>query len=506
MQFRERSEERKDDIKRSDIPSAISQEILESVVVSGADLRSVSKSTGKNTTKEHLQIWEENTNTARSTITEISTVSTSVSSSNDTRTSRNTNDTGITTGKLETPFDFNKENEPSSVRGKPSACVFVASLCSTKSDDVLGAAVSNHFSKYGQVTNIKVLRDVRNRPYAFVQYRTDEDCHRAIANGHNSLLHGRKLRCEAAKVNRTLFIDLSTPRSQSEVRKVIKGLGETEQMLAADKHGVPLQFETFSQFWFIKFVYRDDAIRAFASLSCERYYHIEWAQNIEEKAFGKRDRPGKTPVPLMGFDKYSVFVSHLGNDVAAADLRERFSRHGSITNVQFISRQSKLNGSSFAFITYEEEVGAARAVEIENHSMLKDKNIHVQYKEIHHKHNNSHNKNPLGVQLAPPPINMLKRVKPFHTQGGPKNFNMYKEPKGDSVTRGVENSHYYYVYNNEAPRFFPSTGPNHVLNKNQNLNPDLDTDTSSSSTSSRTSESIRNNTDPALYSYYYYPY
>ena len=67
------------------------------------------------------------------------------------------------------------QSSEDSERGRPSACVFVASLCSTTADDDLCVSVTNLFEKWGKITRVKVLRDTRNRPYAFVQYTNDKD-------------------------------------------------------------------------------------------------------------------------------------------------------------------------------------------------------------------------------------------------------------------------------------------------------------------------------------------
>ncbi|KAG7666009.1 uncharacterized protein J8A68_000439 [[Candida] subhashii] len=300
-------------------------------------------------------------------------------------------------------------SETSFVRGRPSACVFVASLCSTKSDDELCLSVTNHFKKWGKLSTVKVLRDTCNRPYAFVQYTNDVDSKNAIEKGHNSILDGRNIRCEAAKVNRTLFISSKSFLTEGVVKERLIKYGQIENLLPSSFKGEIFEVRNPSRGyrnWFCKFVYRDDAIRAFANLTEENLYRVEWAQNIERDtkasiALVKNDDSIEMKVK---FDKFSIFVGQLNSEITEDDLRHRFEKHGEIAEINLIKKPS----TTFAFIKFEEETSAASSVERENHSMFCGKTMHVQYREIHVPSSRSPSFN--GVALAPPPINLNKRV------------------------------------------------------------------------------------------------
>lgn len=58
--------------------------------------------------------------------------------------------------------------------------------------------------------------DSKNRPYAFVQYQTEKEAKEAIKNAQGALLNNRPIRCEPARVNRTLFL---TPKSNINALK-----------------------------------------------------------------------------------------------------------------------------------------------------------------------------------------------------------------------------------------------------------------------------------------------
>lgn len=275
-------------------------------------------------------------------------------------------------------------------KGKPAACVFVASLLSTKTDVELCKTVTDHFEKFGKILNVKVLRDYSGRPYAFVQYASEIDSKVAIRESHNYMLDGRVIRCEAAKVNRTIFISSFDSLDQKSVIGTASAFGETELVVASDEHGriKNTAGDEKCRYWFVKFSYRDDAIRAFASLTEDLLVHVEWAKNVEDQC------------PNGRFDKYTVFVGLLNRNATHADLERHFSRHGAIKSVSVIH---KIHGS-YGFVTFEDEVSAASAVAKDNHTMFMDKNINVQYRELSN-YPKMILSSEMPIVLAPPPVN-----------------------------------------------------------------------------------------------------
>ena len=51
-------------------------------------------------------------------------------------------------------------------KGPPQACLFVASLSPTTSEETL----HEYFSQFGEVLKVKLMKDRSSRPYAFVQF------------------------------------------------------------------------------------------------------------------------------------------------------------------------------------------------------------------------------------------------------------------------------------------------------------------------------------------------
>jgi len=60
--------------------------------------------------------------------------------------------------------------------------------------------------QWGTLLNVKVLKDWANRPFSFVQYATAQEATYALSQCQKSILDGRMIRVERARVNRTLYI------------------------------------------------------------------------------------------------------------------------------------------------------------------------------------------------------------------------------------------------------------------------------------------------------------
>lgn len=311
-------------------------------------------------------------------------------------------------------------------RGRPSSCVFVASLAASLSDDDLCLSVTENFRQFGSLTMVKVLRDPANRPYAFVQYTNDADAKKALKEAQGTTLNGRTIRCEPARVNRTLFISYKdrSPNSHglvsaAAVNLLLEKFGELEQLVAcrdpySHKKNKLYSNSSRSNAWFIQFAYRDDAIRAFANLKTDFNWVVEWAQNIEapshmnmlsdkknltipEEAEAQdsdacepitnhhhhHHQPDQGNVTVPGLhdviiDQKSIFVGQLDPMATEEKLLKRFSRHGSITDINLITKPNNV----FAFIKFTTEEAAAAALEMENHAIFLSKTMHVQYREI----------------------------------------------------------------------------------------------------------------------------
>lgn len=362
-----------------------------------------------------------------------------------------------------------KRNDPIT-KGRPSSCIFVASLAAILTDDQLCHSVTEKFQCFGKLNGVKVLRDPQNRPYAFVQYTNDHDAQRALNLSQGSTLNDRVIRCEQARVNRTLFVSCSSPISCREIELFCEQFGELEQLIPSftsdPNQSNPKKRNILPNFmfiepesykiscWFIQFAFRDDAIRAFANIKAELSWTVHWVQNVKvprkynllssfqkslyENFDNKHDTyqesNGNCMDNKISIDRKSIFVGQLHKDTTTELLTKHFEIYGKIFNLKLIHKPTNI----FAFIEYDDESSAAIALEKENHSTFLGKTIHVQYKEVNnsfpytkreirtnqHESSNgkfNNNNNPIQhhsgnkyfvspqVNLAPPPINIARR-------------------------------------------------------------------------------------------------
>ncbi|KAJ3163074.1 hypothetical protein HDU86_002243 [Geranomyces michiganensis] len=260
-------------------------------------------------------------------------------------------------------------------KGHPQACLFVASLSSARSDIDLNLAVTLHFQQWGTLLNVKVLKDWMNRPYAFVQFKDTRDARRALFEAHNTILHGRYIRVEQARVNRTLFVAKFTKtigemRDPSEIKlhllRILESYGPIEDLTVLQNY----QTGRSKGCGFVKFCYREDAIKAFMGLRTHFKWVAEWAANLDR---------GNVDV-----DHTSIFIGQLNpSEITAEMLEERFGQYGQIISLQLVNRYPEGPGTrpAFAFIKYNDEEDAGEAVRNENSKVWLGQAIRVQYRE-----------------------------------------------------------------------------------------------------------------------------
>jgi RNA recognition motif-containing protein len=258
-------------------------------------------------------------------------------------------------------------------KGPPQACLFVASLSPSTTED----SIRTLFSQHGEVIRVKLLKDRSSRPYSFVQFKRTEDALNALQSVNNAMLDGRRLRVEKAKVNRTLFIakmDRAMPSSQ--LREMMELYGPVENVTIIKNH----QTNRSKGCGFVKFVYREDAMEAFANLKNNPFkWVIEWATSTNDPA----------ATDASGIDRTNIFVGGLNPSLVTKDLLEqRFSSYGRLEGVTLVNRElDNAEGersvspprSAFAFIRYADAESATTAIEAENGAEWLERRIRVQY-------------------------------------------------------------------------------------------------------------------------------
>ncbi|CAG8536391.1 10257_t:CDS:2 [Paraglomus occultum] len=250
-------------------------------------------------------------------------------------------------------------------RALPAGCLFVASLDATKSKEHLQQIVGKHFSQWGQLLCVKVLRDWANRPYSFVQYENVNDADVALKEAHGSWIENRRIRVEKARVNRTLFITRLHPnRVEEEIRSIFEPFGPLEEI------NVPKNFVTGRKKGggFVKFCYRDDAINAFNTLRQTSNYFLEWVENLEKPLSEEEEE-----------DIHSIYIGNLNEKLVTKKiLYEKFEQYGKIEDLHLVNRGKKHNIPAYAFIKYRDVLSAEEAISHENNKIFLERQIKVQ--------------------------------------------------------------------------------------------------------------------------------
>ncbi|KAI5801706.1 hypothetical protein DFH27DRAFT_557670 [Peziza echinospora] len=265
-------------------------------------------------------------------------------------------------------------------RGLPSACMFVANLAATKSDDELQEALQNYFGKIGKL-HVKIRRDDKGNPYSFCQFENDEDAKKAIRDGRGAIIDesGRRIRCEAAKVNRTLLLSKIDNGlfDESEARKALFGFGQLESLEFVT--GKYTQSRGIRNGCYVRFAYRQDAVDCHQSFRSHNVWSVEWANNIPPVA-----KPSSSSQQYMAtVDQFSIFIGQLNPELVTREIViERFSKHGKILECNLIVKPGR---NAFAFVKYENAISATMAIEQENQMLFLGKTIQVQRREFHEK-------------------------------------------------------------------------------------------------------------------------
>ncbi|KAG0129262.1 hypothetical protein HOY82DRAFT_415111 [Tuber indicum] len=244
-----------------------------------------------------------------------------------------------------------------------------------------------HFSKYGRL-HVKIRRDSKGNPYSFCQFETDEVARRAIREGRARIIDssGRPIRCEPAKVNRTLVlskIDCS-PIHRHEVVDMLHGFGPLENVEFSDGSStIPSFGLTSGNKCYVRFQFRQDAVDGFQSLRLNSHWVSDWTSNFSTHNMSMALRCDR----IIEVDTVSIFVGKLNPQITDSELMARFSAYGRIIDCNMVRRQSRhgLGLNAFAFIRYETEEMANVAQAAEHGSEFMGKKLHVQRREVYRK-------------------------------------------------------------------------------------------------------------------------
>ncbi|KAI9824679.1 MAG: hypothetical protein M1819_000832 [Sarea resinae] len=285
----------------------------------------------------------------------------------------------------------------------PDACVFVANLSSSRTDDELQESVTDAFKGFGSVY-VKIRRDARMMPYAFCQYENVKDAEAAIQLGKNALIDGRRCRTEQARVNRSLYMSRVTggPISQQEAQRALQEFGPIEKTWESSLTEKEI-YQLPEGIW-VKFAYFQDCRDAQSFFRENTEFRLDqpppppdapMKTNRQAITFTSpaSSSVGPSPNRTVFWDRQtpwkkieercSVFVGGLNTNVTQEQLMSFFGKFGHVVTAQLISKPSlHCNGVNvFGFVEFANEDGATSAIESHDKHMMDGVRIRVERKQ-----------------------------------------------------------------------------------------------------------------------------
>ncbi|KAK1826526.1 hypothetical protein QBC39DRAFT_386653 [Podospora conica] len=232
----------------------------------------------------------------------------------------------------------------------PEACIFVANLCDSKSDEDLEAAVTREFSRFGTVF-AKIRRDDRTglMPFAFCQFTNVREADDALTHGRGIVIHGRPCRTERAKSSRwfVIFRRDGGTMTLTEARVVMQEYGNVSQVVmhedpksARGRSSVKVQFENFPP-----------PQREFQLFpKHQRVYQVE---SLAERRRETREEQDRRFLEEYDLARRSVYVAQLPEGADENELGDHFSAFGRVATVMIVLPP---RGQRFAFVEFSNPV------------------------------------------------------------------------------------------------------------------------------------------------------
>ncbi|PWI71027.1 Nucleotide-binding, alpha-beta plait [Purpureocillium lilacinum] len=267
-----------------------------------------------------------------------------------------------------------------------SACMFVANLPQHFSDNELEEEVTRVFGRFGTVF-VKIKRDGRHMPFAFCQYRFDDEAQRAMREGKGAMILGRPCRTEMARAQSSFIVyKHSGQRTRhSEAADLLGRLGEISKtdfleeglrVAAGLPQAVIVTYKMYDA--------KRDPPRVFATdpTFCVKVFDPKTlAHNGTASAFRPRERGF-----LQQYDKdrRSVYMGNLPPTITKDVLQSLASSCGRVLEVQLHCKDVPgMNGQKtcFAFVEFARPDAPDELIEAMNKPFIDDYCIRVERKE-----------------------------------------------------------------------------------------------------------------------------
>ncbi|KAF5000874.1 hypothetical protein FGRMN_1483 [Fusarium graminum] len=233
------------------------------------------------------------------------------------------------------------------------ACLFVANLPQNFDDDTIKTALTKIFGKYG-VNFVKMKRDRRRMPFAFVQYTDVKHADVAMEKARGEIVLGRPCRTERCGGSLTYIIFRKNNRRvlPDEARAIFSRFGEVDKVEPLDyriqkQMGVP----PCLLIHFLKFDPRRDVTKGVSNMTA---YHV---MAYDPKMY--EDRPNRAPedqnfMEMYDKDSRSIFFGGLPPNADETVVHTLASLCGDVISIDIRSSPDNNGGPPhvYAFVEF----------------------------------------------------------------------------------------------------------------------------------------------------------
>lgn len=265
--------------------------------------------------------------------------------------------------------------------------VFVKNL----SDSIDNVALQDLFQKFGNILSCKVVtfEDGKSKGYGFVQFETEESATAAIEQLNGSTVGGKQIYV-GKFVKRSDRILPSPDAKYTNLYVKNVDLDVTEELLRA-------KFSEFGKiaslvvskdgngssrgFGFVNFDNPDDARRAMeamhgSQLGSKVLYVARAQKKAEREQILRRQFEEKRKEQILKYQGSNVYVKNIDDIVSEAELRELFSKCGTITSAKLMHDDKGIS-KGFGFVCFSSPEEANKAVNSFQGYMLHKKPLYV---------------------------------------------------------------------------------------------------------------------------------
>ncbi|GER40077.1 polyadenylate-binding protein [Striga asiatica] len=249
--------------------------------------------------------------------------------------------------------------------------VFIKNL----SDSIDCVKLQEMFQKFGNILSCKVVTsdDGKSKGYGFVQFESESSAEAAIENLNGSTIEGKqmlvaKFMKKSDRANPSyeeytnLYVkNLDTSFSEEVLREKFSKYGKIVSLvISKDENGASRGFG------FVNFENPDDAKRAVeafngSKLGSKVLYVARAQKKSERDEILRRQFEEKKKEWRLKYQASNVYVKNIGDDVTDDELKEHFSRCGTVTSAK-VMRDDKGVSKGFGFVCFSTPEEATKAV------------------------------------------------------------------------------------------------------------------------------------------------